>query len=56
MPASRMKDASSAPFRNLRDLRASKELVPSEETLVDPGAQVAGRNGVNLVWTFVADQ
>ena len=54
--ASTISDASSAPFRNIRDLPASKELIASEETFVDPGAQVTGRNGVNLVWTFVADQ
>jgi hypothetical protein len=55
MLASTMKHASSAPFRNVGDFPAAKELIAREETLVEPGAQVTGRNGVNLVWTF-ADQ
>ena len=56
MPVSTMRNGNSTPFRNIRDLPASEELVAPGETLVDPGAQVTGRNGVNLVWTFVADQ
>ena len=56
MPVSTMRSGNSTPFRNIGDRPASEELVAPGETLVDPGAQVIGRNAVNLVWTFVADQ
>jgi hypothetical protein len=56
MAVSTMRSGSSTPFRTIRDLSASEGLVAPGETLVDPGAQVTGRNAVNLVWTFVADQ
>jgi hypothetical protein len=56
MPISATKNASRTPFPDIRDLRASEELLARGETVFDPGAQVTGRNAVDFVCAFAADQ